>query len=350
MSDFWQGRRVLITGHTGFKGGWLSHWLLARGARVYGLALEPETEPSLFSQLDLARRMDHAILDVRNAGAVRQRVETVAPDVVSHLAAQPLVRRSYREPVETFSTNVMGTVHVLDALRAARARVAVVSITTDKVYENREWVHAYRETDRLGGHDPYSASKAACEIAISSYRLSYFQGSQVALASARAGNVIGGGDWAEDRIVPDFVRAGLSGQRLQVRNPGALRPWQHVLDPLAGYMLLAQQLYAGKAEVETSFNFGPDAAAQRRVSEVLSSAQDHWPVAWDDKSDPDAVHEANLLSLTTEKAQTILGWKPRWNFDQAVGQTISWYRAVSEGADPAARTTADIERFETGGA
>jgi CDP-glucose 4,6-dehydratase len=225
----------------------------------------------------------------------------------------------------------------------------VVSITTDKVYENREWVHAYRETDRLGGHDPYSASKAACEIAISSYRLSYFEGSQVALASARAGNVIGGGDWAEDRIVPDFVRAGLSGQRLQVRNPGALRPWQHVLDPLAGYMLLAQQLYTGKAEVETSFNFGPDAAAQRRVSEVLSSAQAHWPVAWDDKSDPDAVHEANLLSLTTEKAQTILGWKPRWNFDQAVGQTISWYRAVSEGADPAARTTADIERFETAG-
>lgn len=347
MSEFWQGRRVLITGHTGFKGAWLSHWLLLRGASVHGLALAPETEPSLFTQLQLERRMDHAVVDIRDAGLVRRRIENVAPEIVFHLAAQPLVRRSYRTPVETFATNVMGTVHVLDALKEAASRLAIVAVTTDKVYENREWVHAYRETDPLGGHDPYSASKAACEVAINSYRLSFFTGGPVGLASARAGNVIGGGDWAEDRIVPDFVRAALAGERLQVRNPGALRPWQHVLDPLAGYITLAEQLFAGNASVETAFNFGPEAADQRRVSAVLTAAQAHWPVPWDDCSAADAVHEANLLALTTDKARAVIGWRPRWNFDQAVQHTIGWYRDVAQGADVLHRTTADIETFES---
>lgn len=343
---FWQGRRVLVTGHTGFKGAWLSHWLLARGARVHGLALAPDTRPALFEQLGLAARMDHALGDIRDSGVVARRVAETAPEVVFHLAAQPLVRRSYRDPVETFATNVMGTVHLMDALRAASARVALVVVTTDKVYENREWPHPYRETDRLGGHDPYSASKAACEIAVASYRAAFFGGGPVAMASARAGNVIGGGDWAEDRILPDFIRAAQSGAALRVRNPGALRPWQHVLDPLAGYMTLAERLHSGDPAAADAFNFGPEAADQARVGDLLRAACAHWPVDVQDAHDPAAPHEAGLLALGIDKARTTLGWAPRWRLETAVASTIGWYRATSDGADPVARTDADIAAFE----
>ena len=348
---FWQGRRVLITGQTGFKGAWLAHWLTLRGARVFGLALAPDTDPALFTQLDLANRIDHRLGDIRDAAVVARAVDHAAPEVVFHLAAQPLVRRSYRDPVDTFATNVMGTVHVLDALRGATSPVQAVMITTDKVYHNREWVHAYRETDRLGGHDPYSASKAACEIAIESYRKSFLAGSPVKIAVARAGNVIGGGDRAEDRILPDIIRAAMTGQPLLLRNPHALRPWQHVLDPLAGYLHLAEALATGQPGAEEAFNFGPDAADQRRVGDLLTEAQRHWPLDWVDGSDPAAVHEAGLLALSTDKARAVLGWRPRWDFATSVARTVAWYRAVDQqGASALARTSADIAAFEEAGA
>lgn len=345
--DFWRGRRVLLTGHTGFKGSWLAHWLLAHGAQVHGLALAPDTRPALFDQLGLASRLDHALGDIRDAGLVARRVEEAAPEVVFHLAAQPLVRRSYHEPVATFATNVMGTVHLMDALRAARARVALVIVTTDKVYENREWPHAYRETDRLGGHDPYSASKAACEIAAASYHAAFLAAGPVAMATARAGNVIGGGDWAEDRIVPDFVRAAQAGAALRVRNPAALRPWQHVLDPLRGYMVLAERLHGGDMTGGEAFNFGPDAADQARVGDLLQLASRHWPARFEDASTPTAPHEAGLLALATDKVRSRLGWAPRWRLDTAVERTIGWYRATHAGTDPVSQTDADIAAFES---
>jgi len=345
----WRGRSVLITGHTGFKGAWLAHWLLALGAKVSGFALAPDVSPSLFERLDLGRRMDHMIGDIRDRDLLAARVQMVAPDVVFHLAAQPLVRRSYREPVDTFATNVMGTVHLMEALRGATSPVALVVITTDKVYENREWPFGYRENDRLGGHDPYSASKAACEIAVQSYRKAFFDGGPVAVAVARAGNVIGGGDWAEDRIVPDIVRAALAGQRLRLRNPNAVRPWQHVLDPLAGYLQLAERLMAGDVAAADSFNFGPDTADQRRVADLLAAMQAHWPVDWDDISDPSALHEAGLLTLSTDKARQVLGWRPRWQFDSAVARTVGWYRAVEQRGESAlACTDADLAAFGEG--
>lgn len=345
---FWRGRRVLITGHTGFKGAWLSHWLLAQGATVFGLALPSDTDPALFGQLDLGRRMDSSLGDVRDAEVVQRRIDSTAPEVVFHLAAQSLVRRSYRDPVATFATNVMGTVHVLQALRAATSRVALVAITTDKVYENREWVHAYRETDALGGHDPYSASKAACEIAIASWRKSFLSAGHVGVAAARAGNVIGGGDWAEDRLLPDFIRAARADRALEVRNPNALRPWQHVLDPLAGYMALAEKLHAGDLAAEDAFNFGPEAADQRRVGDVLQAAAVHWPVPLQLATQTDAPHEAGLLALSIDKARATLGWSARWRFDAAVARTVNWYRAVHQGQDARAVTDADLDAFEAG--
>jgi CDP-glucose 4,6-dehydratase len=257
MTADWRGRRVLITGHTGFKGSWLSHWLLRRGAEVFGLSLAPDTTPALFDQLGLASRLDHQIGDIRTPGLVAARVAEVQPDAIFHLAAQPLVLRSYADPVETWSTNVMGTLHVLEAARAHDRPCALVVITTDKVYENREWPHPYREPDRLGGHDPYSASKAATELVVASHARAFLQGGPVRLASARAGNVIGGGDWAENRILPDLARALAAGRPLALRNPGAIRPWQHVLDPLAGYMMLAERMLAG-APVPDAVNFGPE--------------------------------------------------------------------------------------------
>lgn len=346
MTGFWRGRSVLITGHTGFKGSWLAHWLLSRGAEVHGLALAPDTSPALFDQLGLAARLDHALGDIRNEAVVRRRVAEVQPDVVFHLAAQPLVRRSYREPVATFATNVMGTAHLLDAVRELAREVALVVVTTDKVYENDEREHAYRETDRLGGHDPYSASKAACELVAESYRKSFFGDGRVRLATARAGNVIGGGDWAEDRLIPDLVRAAISGTPLVVRNPDAVRPWQHVLDPLAGYIRLAEKLAQGAPGATDAFNFGPGATEQHRVREVLEVATGHWPCSWQETSDPGAPHEAGQLTLATEKVKATLGWAPRWSFEHAVRHTIAWYRAVQEGADPVAVTTGQIEAFE----
>ena len=335
MSGFWEGKRVLVTGHTGFKGSWLSLWLTELGATVHGLALPPDTTPALFNQLDLAASVDHFVGDIRNAELVADRVWRVQPDVVFHLAAQPLVRRSYSEPALTWETNVMGTVHVLEALRSLDNLCAVVVVTTDKVYENREWLHAYRETDRLGGHDPYSSSKSAAELAVASWRSSFFTDSSgIRVATARAGNVIGGGDWAADRVVPDLVRALTSGKPVQVRNPGSVRPWQHVLEPLSGYLLLAEKLYlSGSVLLQDAFNFGPGFDGFRTVGELVTECLRWWPGQWDRSESPGDPHEAGLLTLATEKANSLLGWQPRWSFAEGVEHTIAWYMQFDSGTN-----------------
>jgi CDP-glucose 4,6-dehydratase len=376
-SDFlsaYRARRVLITGHTGFKGAWLAEWLLARGAEVFGFSLpEPPTTPSLFGQLALPARLAADTRgDVRDREAVAAAVRTAAPDIVFHLAAQPLVRLSYETPVETFETNVTGAANVLEAVRrftagnAAAHPVAVVVVTTDKCYENREWVHGYRETDPLGGHDPYSASKACEELVAASFRRSFFAPTAVpalpvALATARAGNVIGGGDWALDRIVPDCMRALAAGRRIRVRNPSATRPWQHVLDPLAGYLMLGAQLMENaalppaeralpaRARFEEAFNFGPAADSNRTVGALVSEVLRHWDGgAWEGAADAGAPHEANLLALATDKAHHLLHWRPVWDFAETVAQTVAWYReSAADGVDFAALTRRQIREYET---
>ncbi len=329
FGDCFRGRSVWLSGHTGFKGAWMAEWLLGLGATVHGYALTPPTEPSLFDQLGLAIRVDHQIGDVRDREAVEASVQAAQPDFVFHLAAQPLVRLSYAQPVETYATNVMGTIHVLEALRALEKPCAAVVVTTDKCYENREWVYGYREEDPMGGHDPYSSSKGMVELATSAYRRSFFAaGGPVRVASARAGNVIGGGDWALDRIVPDCIRALQYSEKIAVRNPHATRPWQHVLEPLGGYLWLAACLARDDhgAALAGAYNFGPTAAANRTVGELVQEILRHWPGGWEDRSDPDAVHEANLLQLSIDKAQSYLRWSPVWDFAATVRYTMAWYR------------------------
>jgi CDP-glucose 4,6-dehydratase len=321
---------VAVTGHTGFKGSWLSLCLKEMGASVHGYALAPETQPALFNQLDLAEGLHHSEGDIRDFDTVRQWMVEVQPEVVFHLAAQPLVRRSYREAHLTWETNVMGTVNLLESLRELKRPCAVVVVTTDKVYENQERAYAYREGDRLGGHDPYSSSKAAVELAVSSWRSSFLQKKNlIRVATARAGNVIGGGDWSEDRILPDLARALAAGNPIPVRNPQAVRPWQHVLEPLSGYLLLAQRLNEQSDPIwQSAFNFGPEAMDFRTVRELVENALQHWAGHWSDLADPHAPHEATLLSLTIEKARQHLQWQPRWHFQKAVQQTVDWYRHV----------------------
>jgi CDP-glucose 4,6-dehydratase len=365
------GRKVLVTGHTGFKGAWLSEWLLSLGADVTGLALEPNTEPALFQQLDLASRMRHIVGDIRDLETVRQVIKESAPDFVFHLAAQPLVRLSYDIPVETYATNVMGTVHVMEALRehaahrvaAGEPPVVALMITTDKCYENKEWLHSYREEDAMGGYDPYSSSKGAAEIAIGAYRRSYFNPTSgripaVLLASVRAGNVIGGGDWALDRIVPDCIRSLRQGESIPVRNKVATRPWQHVLEPLSGYLSVATALsrlgggesagWPGLPEICGSFNFGPSLTSNRTVADLVCEVLKYWPGDWIDKSDPNAVHEAKLLNLATDKAFHVLGWKPAWDFTETIRRTVTWYRESLDCASPAefqALTRSQIDAY-----
>lgn len=345
LKNAYQNETVLITGHTGFKGSWLSEWLLMLGARVVGIALPPDTRPALFDQLGLVERLEHHILDIRNRQALKDTVLETQPDFIFHLAAQPLVRRSYSEPVETWDTNVMGTVHLLDALRELNQQYiqnqktcASIFITTDKCYENREWFHGYREDDPLGGYDPYSASKAAAELVIAAYRRSYFSidGAtkipSIGIASARAGNVVGGGDWAEDRIVPDCIRHLLLGKAIPVRNPSATRPWQHVLEPLSGYLQLAarqqQALQSGDSEnlskTSRAFNFGPALNANQSVRTVVDQILQYWPGSWIDQSDVKAPHEAGKLNLAWDLAYHELGWQPRWDFTETIHRTVHW--------------------------
>ncbi len=326
FASFYRGKRVLITGHTGFKGSWLALWLHELGAQVTGVALPPEAKPNHWDLMALPSN-DHR-LDIRDFAALKQVLTERQPEIVFHLAAQPLVRRSYRDPLETWSTNVMGTVNVLEACRQSPSVRAIVAITTDKCYENCEWHWGYRENDPLGGHDPYSASKAGAELVAASYRTAYFNtDSTPLLATARAGNVIGGGDWAADRLIPDLIRALEMKQPLEIRSPNATRPWQHVLESLSGYLLLGQKLLVGDKAYAEAWNFGPDPEGNRTVSEVLEKLNRHWSsMRWNTTRTPQP-HEAMLLYLDSSKARNILGWHPVWDIDATLAKTADWYRA-----------------------
>jgi CDP-glucose 4,6-dehydratase len=329
FGDVYRGRRVLLTGHTGFKGSWLALWLTELGAHVTGCSLPPPTLPNHWDLLDLG--MPKQPFDVRDAGAILQLIELVAPEIVFHLAAQSLVRRSYRDPLETWSTNVMGTGNVLDACRDTPSVRAAVVVTSDKCYENRGLDRGYRETDVLGGYDPYSASKAATELMVASYRNASFAREHAPLlATARAGNVIGGGDWSEDRLIPDLVRAVSKADTLEIRNPTATRPWQHVLESLSGYLSLGQRLLEGNRECEGAWNFGPGADDNRTVTDVLTRMRVFWPeLAWKVTERPQP-HEAQLLYLDSGKARDELGWHPIWSLDTALRTTADWYRLYLE--------------------
>jgi CDP-glucose 4,6-dehydratase len=356
--DFYHGKRVFLTGHTGFKGSWLAEWLCLLGAEVHGYALDPQPHELLYDQLGLTTRLAaDTRADLADRTALAAALDAARPDVVLHLAAQPLVRLSYDIPVETFATNVMGTAHVLDAVRTSGRPCTVVCITTDKCYENREWLHAYREEDAMGGHDPYSASKGAAELVISSYRRSFFPpDGPVKLASARAGNVIGGGDWAIDRIVPDCIRALRAGQPIPVRNKIATRPWQHVLEPLSGYLSLAASLATetpatrGAGTLASAFNFGPSLASNRTVAELVRELLKHAPGEWLDASDPHAVHEASKLNLATDKAFHLLGWKPAWEFEETLARTAEWYVGETHGRSPLDLTRQQIAAYQSAAA
>lgn len=343
-SEFWRGKRVLVTGHTGFKGSWLTLWLRHLGADVSGLSLAPQSQPALHLLLGGSAE-GSGIIDIRDREAVTNRVLQTKPQIVFHLAAQALVRAGYRNPTETFDVNVMGTANLLDALRISQDVRSIVVVTTDKVYHNAETGLAFMETDPLGGHDPYSASKAAAEIVAASYRSSFFATRRIGLATARAGNVIGGGDWADDRLIPDAVRAWQSGETLQVRRPRAVRPWQHVLEPLGGYMELAQKLWTAPEGVE-SYNFGPDHGEAASVGAVLRMAERHFgggAMALGDGSD--GPHEAGYLVLDSAKARAELGYQPRWTLMETVKRTMEWYRAQRDGQSALDLCLADIREF-----
>lgn len=349
--NFWRGKRVLLTGHTGFKGSWLTLWLHRMGAQVTGISLPPNTTPSLFDLAGIQGLSDSHFCDIRDTDKLTTLIHNAQPDLVFHLAAQALVRESYREPVDTFATNVMGTANVLDALRGLASVKAAVMVTTDKVYCNNEWSWPYREDDALGGHDPYSASKAACEIVISSYRASFLAEQGVAVASARAGNVIGGGDWSADRLIPDAVRAWQSGGTLDIRRPHALRPWQHVLEPLAGYLTLATALASDQkpagANLCAAFNFGPAADAAATVQDVVELARNAYGTSTVSyKNYSNGPHEAGLLALETSKARVLLGIRPQWSLAETVQRTMAWYQAQHQGADARALCDQDIATYE----
>ena len=352
FGNAFRGKTVWLSGVTGFKGTWLAEWLLSLGAKVHGFALAPSTKPSVFEQTGLGARLTWDEADLRDPAAVRRSLLETNPDFVLHLAAQPLVRLSYEQPVETYATNVMGTIHVLEALRALDRPCAAVLVTTDKCYENRERVHSYGEEDSLGGYDPYSSSKAACEIAIASWRRSFFQHHPVKIASARAGNVIGGGDWAVDRIIPDCVRALGRSEPIAIRHPGATRPWQHVLEPLSGYLWLAAclsdpQFSPVHSQLASAFNFGPGPEANRTVQELVVEVLKTCSGSWVDKSDPHAVHEARLLQLNTAKAKALLNWAPVWSFPEAVRETMTWYRQNPSGQDTDAVRAFTLRQIES---
>lgn len=350
--SFWQGRRVLLTGHTGFKGAWLSLWLSRLGAEVHGLALDPPSEPNLFDVAAVGPVLAADERgDIREAAMVERAVRNARPEVIFHLAAQSLVRESYERPLETLATNVMGTAHVLQSARAVQGLRAIVVVTTDKCYENREWVYPYREVDPLGGKDVYSASKASAELVAASYRSSFYQqpaGAQI--ATARAGNVIGGGDWARDRLVPDCVRAFTLGKALELRYPEAVRPWQHVLDPLAGYLALAEALCRNDAvEYAQAWNFGPDLDSHATVAEVAREVASFWgPAAVTLASSQEQPHEASLLQLDSTKARTRLRWRPVWSLREALKASVEWYFAWHAREDMHAFSLRQIAAFERG--
>ncbi len=340
LFQVYRNKRVLVTGHTGFKGGWLSQWLISLGAEVYGIALPPAGEVSLFDQLRLENQLSHHVCDIRGFEPLKDRVAKIKPDIIFHLAAQPLVRESYNIPLETVETNVMGTLHLLEAVRTLNFETTLVVVTSDKSYENREWMFGYRENDAMGGYDPYSASKGACEVLTASWRRSFFNPKAfdshgVKLATVRAGNVIGGGDWAADRIVPDCMRALLDGHPIDVRNPLATRPWQHVLEPLGGYLMLGEKLLTTSdlSELETyceAFNFGPLIGSNKTVESLVREVINVWGSGTWTYDKQHAVHEASLLNLTIDKAYQLLGWYPAWGFRETIKRTVEWYKIFQD--------------------
>ena len=343
---FWRGKRVLLTGHTGFKGGWLSLWLQQLGAQVQGLALAPPAGHSLFEAARVGEGMASAIGDIRDLAFVSRTTAAFQPEIVIHMAAQALVRQSYAEPVQTYATNVMGSVHVLEAVRQTPGVRAVVNVTTDKCYENREWAWGYREDEPMGGHDPYSSSKGCVELVSAAYRSSFFQQGGPALATARAGNVIGGGDWSAERLVPDILRAFEKGEPVVIRHPHATRPWQHVLEPLSGYLVLAQRLWTDGAAVAEGWNLGPRDADARSVQWIVERLAQEWGggARWQVDGGPHP-HEAKYLKLDISKARARLGWQPRWHLAQALGHIVTWQRAWLSGEDVRALCLRQIDQY-----
>lgn len=342
---FWQNKSVLITGHTGFKGSWLSLWLTQLGAKVTGYALAPNTTPSIYEALELKTIINSAMADISDLSRLSELVNQTQPDVVFHLAAQSLVKPSYLEPVETYQTNVMGTVNLLEAVRHCPSVQAVVVVTSDKCYENHEWSWPYRENDRLGGHDPYSNSKGCAELVTSAYRQSFFMGNKTAVASARAGNVIGGGDWSEYRLIPDLIKANQTGHSLEIRHPRAIRPWQHVLEPLSGYLLLAQHMVERGAEVADAWNFGPAMEDTKPVDYIVEFAQQRWPSLDWFAPQHNEHHEASILMLDCSKARQQLDWQPVWHIDDALSLTFDWYDAFYSGKPMREISLQQIQQF-----
>lgn len=349
--SFWKGKRVLLTGHTGFKGSWLSLWLQSMGAQVVGYALNPPTDPSLFEAAEVAKDMTSIIGDIRDLEHLSRVFADHQPEIVIHMAAQPLVRYSYIEPVETYSTNVMGTVNLLEAVRRAKSVRAVINVTTDKCYENREWAWGYRENEAMGGYDPYSSSKGCAELVTAAYRNSYFHPEKykehgVAIATGRAGNVIGGGDWADDRLIPDIMRAISAGKPVNIRNPHAIRPWQHVLEPLSGYLVLAQKLYEESAAYAEGWNFGPNDEDAKPVQWIVEKLTQVWGEGANWIVDGgDHPHEAHYLKLDCSKAKSRLDWHPRWNLEEALKAIVEWQRAYRDGKVIKSITLEQIQQY-----
>lgn len=349
FNGFYQGRRVLVTGHTGFKGGWLSFWLKQLGATVWGISLPAPTNPNFHEIIAPQTFKGEVECDIRNPEALAKAVKKIKPDLVFHLAAQPIVRLSYEQPIETLQTNALGTANLLEAVRKAGLPCPVIVVTSDKCYENREWEFAYRENDPLGGHDVYSMSKAATELVAQAWNRSFFQpNAQLGpVVTVRAGNVIGGGDYAADRIVPDCIRSLMGKKPILVRNPRAVRPWQHVLECLSGYLWLAARLDSKTSKLATPFNFGPEPSSRQPVRRLVEEILAHWPGEWVDGSNPKSVHEATLLTLSIEKASALLQWSPAWNFEDAIGRSVDWYRQrhALKNKDMAAFSAAQIDAY-----
>lgn len=348
VSSFWKDKKVFLTGHTGFKGSWMSLWLLKSGAKLTGYSLGLPTQPSLFEDLQISKDMNSIFADIRNMEQLKKSVKECQPDIIIHMAAQPLVRYSYREPVETYMTNVMGTVHLFEAARETSSVKTIVNVTSDKCYENQERSEGYSENEPMGGHDPYSNSKGCAELVTSAYRSSFFEKQNIALASGRAGNVIGGGDWAEDRLVPDIIRSVLKKEKLTIRNPKATRPWQHVLEPVGGYLLLAEKAFAGGKQYAEGFNFGPSKQDHCDVETIITKMNQHWnnKIQYEIVSSDNNPHEANLLSLNCEKAKNVLGWEPRWHLDQALKMTVDWNEGRLGGKNIQSICTEQIAEYE----
>lgn len=345
-SEFWKGKKVFLTGHTGFKGSWLSFWLLRLKSEVVGYSLAPETNPSLFGILKLEQKMRSIIADVRDQNSITSAISEAQPDIIIHMAAQPLVRKSYLEPIATYATNVMGTVHVLEAARTVGKAGAVLVVTSDKCYENREWIWGYREHDRIGGHDPYSSSKGCAEIVTNSYRSSYFGAAEIGLATARAGNVVGGGDWSEDRLIPDIFRALEKAEPPLIRNPQAVRPWQHALEPLSGYLCLIEELYKKRSQYSDSWNFGPRDEDAQTVASIADQLCEHWgdDARWT-KDTSLSQHEANYLKLDVTKAWNELKWKPVLRLQTALRFVVEWHKSWIGGADMVKVTDKQISEY-----